>query len=88
MDKIEGKRLSTNDYTTTEKNKLGGIETGANKTVVDSALSSTSTNPVQNKVIKKALDDLPAVPTKVSELTNDSGYLTLGTLPVYDGGVQ
>lgn len=32
--------------------------------------------------------DLPAVPTKVSELTNDSGYLTLGTLPVYNGGVQ
>lgn len=88
VDKIEGKGLSTNDYTTTEKNKLGGIETGANKTVVDSALSSTSTNPVQNKVIKKALDDLPAVPTKVSELTNDSGYLTLGTLPVYNGGVQ
>ena len=88
VDKVEGKGLSTNDYTTTEKNKLGGIETGANKTVVDSALSSTSTNPVQNKVIKKALDDLPAVPTKVSELTNDSGYLTLGTLPVYNGGVQ
>lgn len=26
VDKIEGKRLSTNDYTTTEKNKLAGIE--------------------------------------------------------------
>lgn len=32
--------------------------------------------------------DIPSVPTKVSELTNDSGYLTLGTLPVYNGGVQ
>lgn len=31
VDKISGKDLSTNDYTTTEKNKLGGIETGANK---------------------------------------------------------
>ena len=88
VDKVEGKGLSTNDYTTAEKNKLGGIETGATKTVIDSALSSTSTNPVQNKVIQKALNDLPAVPTKVSELTNDSGYLTLGTLPVYNGGVQ
>lgn len=28
------------------------------------------------------------VPTKVSDLTNDSGFLTLGTLPIYDGGVQ
>lgn len=28
-----------------------------------------------------------ALPTKVSELTNDSGYLTLATLPIWDGGV-
>ncbi len=38
-----------------DKQKLDGIATGANKTVVDSALSSTSTNPVQNKVINNAL---------------------------------
>lgn len=88
VDKVEGKGLSTNDYTTAEKNKLGGIAAGANKTVIDTALSSTSTNPVQNKVIKKALDDLPSVPTKVSAFENDSGFLTLGTLPVYNGGVQ
>lgn len=35
--------------------KLNGIATGANKTTVDSALSSTSTNPVQNKIIYAAL---------------------------------
>ena len=29
VDKVEGKGLSTNDYTTTEKNKLAGIATGA-----------------------------------------------------------
>lgn len=29
VDKVSGKGLSTNDYTTTEKNKLAGIETGA-----------------------------------------------------------
>ena len=46
-----GKGLSTNDYTTTEKNKLAGIANCANKTIVDGSLSSTSTNPVQNKVI-------------------------------------
>lgn len=38
-----------------DKTKLNGIATGANKTTVDSALSSTSTNPVQNKVINTAL---------------------------------
>lgn len=49
--KITGKGLSTNDYTTAEKNKLTGIEAQANKTVVDANLSQTSTNPVQNKAI-------------------------------------
>lgn len=38
-----------------DKSKLDGIATEANKTVVDSNLSSTSTNPVQNKVINSAL---------------------------------
>jgi hypothetical protein len=52
-----GKGLSTNDYTTDEKNKLAGIESGANNITVDSALSITSTNPVQNKVIYDALND-------------------------------
>ena len=105
VDKVTGKGLSTNDYTTNEKNKLAGITesadavsysqtsgssvsgvyevgkitingtattiygkdtaadktkldgiaTGATKTVVDSALDSSSTNPVQNKVINAAL---------------------------------
>jgi len=40
----------------TDKSKLDGIATGANKTTVDTALNSTSTNPVQNKVINSALD--------------------------------
>ena len=51
VDKVSGKGLSTNDYTTAEKNKLAGIATGANKTVVDSDISTTSTNPVQNKAV-------------------------------------
>ena len=38
-----------------DKTKLDGIEEGANKTVVDAALSDTSMNPVQNKVIDAAL---------------------------------
>ena len=41
-----------------DKTKLDGIETGANKTVVDSALSSTSTNPVQNKAVNTAISSL------------------------------
>lgn len=44
---------------------------------VDAELSSTSTNPVQNKVVKTAIDTVTAsIPTKVSTLENDAGYLT------------
>lgn len=45
----------------TDKVKLATIEEGANKTVVDSTLNSTSENPVQNKVITAVIN------TKVSE---------------------
>ena len=55
---------------------------------VDAALSNTSTNPVQNKVVTTHMDDmitqindsldiiLSDIPTKVSHLENDAGYLT------------
>lgn len=56
--KETGKGLSTNDYTTTEKNKLAGIADGANKTIVDSALDASSENPVQNKVIAGEINTL------------------------------
>ena len=54
--KESGKGLSSNDYTTEEKEKLKGISEGANKTTVDTELSTTSTNPVQNKAVKAELD--------------------------------
>ena len=41
-----------------DKTKLNGIADGANKTIVDSTLSSTSTNPVQNKVVNTAISSL------------------------------
>ena len=39
-----------------DKSKLDDIATEANKTIVDSSLSSSSTNPVQNKVVNSALN--------------------------------
>lgn len=53
--------------------------------VPDSELSSSSTNAVQNKIIKQALDnkaDKTDIPTKTSQLTNDAGFLTSTTAPV------
>lgn len=56
VSKDGSKVLSDNNYTTDEKNKLAGIEPGATKTVIDSTLDSSSTNPVQNKAVQAALD--------------------------------
>lgn len=64
VDKVSGKQLSTNDYTTTEKQKLAGIATQANKTTVENVLTSTSStnalSAAQGKVLKDALDALSA----------------------------
>lgn len=49
-------QTDVNCYVYDHEKKLENIDDGANKTVVDSSLSSSSTNPVQNKVIKSALD--------------------------------
>lgn len=44
---------------------------------VDDTLSATSTNPIQNKAVKAAIDTVTAsIPTKVSALENDAKYLT------------
>lgn len=41
--------------TNAQKIKLDGIEAGANKTIIDTTMSETSTNAVQNKVIDSAI---------------------------------
>ena len=41
VDKVSGKQLSTNDYTTTEKNKLSGIQAGAQVNAVTSVNGQT-----------------------------------------------
>ena len=50
------RQTDVNCHVYDHEKKLENIDDGANKTVVDSSLSSSSTNPVQNKVIKSALD--------------------------------
>ena len=49
---IDGKGLSTEDFTTEEKEKLSSLK----NTAVDTELSETSENPVENKVINSALN--------------------------------
>lgn len=64
-----------------DKTKLDGIATGANKTTVDSALSSTSTNPVQNKVVNSELGKKLSLSggTMTGALTTKGIKLTSGT---------
>lgn len=71
VDKVDGKSLTSNDFTDILKTKLDGIAENANNyslptasetelggVMVDSALSSTSTNPVQNRAIGSAIDEI------------------------------
>ena len=72
----------TNIKTINDQSLLGSgnisIESGTSITV-DSALSTTSENPVQNKVITNTLQtkaNASDIPTKVSQLENDSKFAT------------
>lgn len=68
--------------------KDGGI-------TVDAELNDTSTNPIQNKAVNTAINTVKnnmtqgfqtvtaSIPTKVSTLENDAGYLNMGTLPSF-----
>ena len=69
VDKVVGKDLSTNDYTTEEKNKLENIESGAEENVIENVKVNGTVQTVTNKTV-----DIP-VPTKTSDITNDSGFI-------------
>lgn len=64
VDKVEGKVLSSNDFTNAYKTKLDGIAARANKTIVDNSLTSTSTTnalaAAQGKALKDLIDALTA----------------------------
>ncbi len=60
---VEGKGLSTNDYTTAEKNKLAGIAAGAEVNVNADWNASSGDAQILNK------------PTVLSSFTNDEGFI-------------
>ena len=70
VDKVTGKGLSTNDFTTTLKNKLDGIDSGAQTNVIE----TIKRNGTNLTVIEKAVDI--NVPTKLSDLINDKTFKT------------
>lgn len=70
VDAVSGKTLTTNDYTTPEKQKLAGISQGANANVIETVKVNGTNQTVTSKSVNIK------VPTKVSELTNDKSYAT------------
>lgn len=71
----------------TDKTKLDGIEAQANKTVVDSSFVTNSTNPVESKVVKAALDNkletsLKGAANGLAEL-DSNGKVPSAQLPSY-----
>lgn len=111
VDKEQGKGLSSNDYTSADKNKLAGIAQGAEVNVqadwneadpysksyiknkpliaqgatVDSILSDTSTNAVQNRVITAALDGKLPINGTAEKAKALSNTVPVGSIkqPVY-----
>lgn len=80
VDKVDGKGLSTNDYTTAEKNKLAGIASGATAnagTITGVSLNGTS-------VATSGVANLKNIPTKIiinsgQKAIDQNGIVDLGT---------
>lgn len=92
VDKDGDKVLSDNNYSDTDKTKLDGIEANANHTEVDTEISSTSENPLQNKAIYDLLNNLLPEAEETGNpisISNASGFnakaLTVDMLPIQAG---
>ena len=82
VDKVSGKGLSTNDYTTTEKNKLAGIAAGAEVNVQSdwNQSNSSADDYIKNK---------PAIPTVNNPLiTLTQGRVTKGSFNLNQSSAQ
>lgn len=86
-DKLSGKANTSHSHSNATTNtagfisaadkiKLNGISEGANKTTVDDALKSDSTNPVQNKVINTKLTTMQ---TNIDSKVDKDGNKVLST---------
>lgn len=75
VDKVDGKGLSSNDYTSTEKTKLANVASGAQVNVLEGIQKNGDTVTIVNKIANVS------VPTKTSDITNDSGFITTSDIP-------
>lgn len=75
VDKVDGKGLSTNDYTSDEKTKLANVASGAQVNVLEGIQKNGTNVTITNKIANIT------VPTATSDLTNDSGFITTADIP-------
>lgn len=74
VDKVSGKGLSSEDFTEQEKTKLSTVENNAAPNVIEIVKKNGTPLTVSGKAV-----DI-TVPTKVSELNNDRGFITASAL--------
>lgn len=90
LDKKAGTAVATTSanglMSKADKTKLDGIAAGANKITIDSTMSGSSVNPVQNKVIKQYVDD--KVAAAGSNITVDAALSSTSTNPVQNKAVK
>lgn len=90
LDKKAGTAVATTSanglMSKADKTKLDGIAAGATKITIDSAMSGSSVNPVQNKVVKQYVDD--KVAAAGSNITVDAALDATSTNPVQNKAVK
>lgn len=81
--------LGKADTALQEHQSLAAYRTAAAQDIIDNGKQDkiTSTNKLAYSLIS-GTPKIPTVPTNVSSFTNDAGYLTLATLPKYEGVVE
>ena len=90
VDKVSGKGLSTNDYTTAEKNKLGSVATGAEVNVqADWNVTDANSDAfIKNKPTSNTLAAQSLAPTEVIPANSDlDDYIKAGSFRVANSEV-
>ena len=80
VDKVTGKGLSTNDYTSDEKSKLAGIEAGAKANVIESVQVNGVALVPEDKVINIIVVTAEEIQGWLSNKLNLDGYSELATV--------
>ena len=79
--KVSGKGLSTNDFTTAEKDKLSGVAAGAQENVIESVMINGVAVPVTSKAVNLDLSDYVQGTDVASALIYKGSVADFASLP-------